>query len=123
MKIEPADLTAFNDLLDERKAREMIVDAMALASAPWVAPCIYDEDFAYPDQAKAIIRGAILRWADAGTGAITQLSAGSIQQTVDNRTERKRVFWPSEIVDLQRLCKGARAGTAFSIDTLPRRSP
>lgn len=119
--IEVSDLTVFNSDLDGSLAEEMIEDAIAMASAPWVAPCIVSGDFAYPKQAKSIIRGAILRWADAGTGAVTQQSAGSFQQTIDNRTERKRMFWPSEITDLQRLCGRARSGRAFTIDTTPPR--
>lgn len=115
------DLAPFVDGIDERKAEAMIRSTIAMASAPWIAPCIVDDDFAYPEQAKAILVGAILRWNDAGSGAITQLSAGSFQQTVDNRSERKRMFWPSEITDLQRLCGTARTGRAFTIDTTPRR--
>jgi hypothetical protein len=113
------DLTPFTPDIDEAKAEQMIEDAIAMASAPWVAPCIVTDSFPYAAQAKAILRGAILRWNDAGTGAVTQVSAGSFQQTVDNRSERKRMFWPSEIVDLQKLCGSARSGRAFTIDTTP----
>lgn len=116
------DLAPFVDDIDERKAAAMIRSTIAMASAPWIAPCIVRDDFEYPEQAKAILVGAILRWNDAGSGAITQLSAGSFQQTVDNRSERKRMFWPSEITDLQRLCGTARTGRAFTIDTTPPRS-
>lgn len=116
------DLAPFVDDIDERKAAAMIRSTIAMASAPWIAPCIVRADFEYPEQAKAILVGAILRWNDAGSGAITQLSAGSFQQTVDNRSERKRMFWPSEITDLQRLCGTARTGRAFTIDTTPPRA-
>lgn len=115
------DLAPFVDNIDEKKARAMIESTIAMASAPWIAPCIVDEEFQYPKQAKVILVGAILRWNDAGSGAITQVSAGPFQQTIDNRSERKRMFWPSEITDLQRLCGVARTGRAFSIDTLPPR--
>lgn len=121
VEISIDDLTAFAPDIDRALAQEMIVDALAMASAPWVAPCVTETDFEYPAQAKAIIRGAILRWNDAGSGAVTQLSAGSFQQTIDNRTERKRMFWPSEITDLQRLCGAQRTGRAFTIDTTPVR--
>ena len=113
------DLIPFAPDIDPALAEEMIADAIAMASAPWVAPCILDDDFRYAGAAKAIIRGAIIRWNDAGSGAVTQLSAGSFQQTIDNRTERKRMFWPSEITDLQRLCGSQRTGRAFTIDTTP----
>lgn len=115
------DLAPFVDNIDEKKAHAMIESTIDMASAPWIAPCIVDENFKYPKQAKVILVGAILRWNDVGTGAITQMSAGPFQQTTDNRTERKRMFWPSEITDLQRLCGVARTGRAFSIDTTPSR--
>lgn len=111
------DLLPFAPDIDSAKAEVMIEDALALAEA--AAPCITDPDFKHVGAAKAIIRGAILRWNDAGSGAVTQLSAGSFQQTIDNRSERKRMFWPSEITDLQRLCGDRRVGGAFTIDTTP----
>lgn len=116
------DLGPFVNNIDEKKARAMINSTIAMASAPWIAPCIVEDDFKYPDQAKVILVGAILRWNDVGSGAITQVSAGPFQQTIDNRSERKRMFWPSEITDLQRLCGSARTGRAFTIDTTPPRS-
>lgn len=90
----------------------MIEDAVAMAAR--VAPCILSEDFEYPDAAKAIIRGAILRWNDAGTGAITQAGAGSFNQTIDTRQPRKSMFWPSELTDLQGLCN-EKSQQAFSV--------
>lgn len=111
------DLLPFAPEIDPDKAAVMIEDALALAVA--AAPCITDPEFEHAGAAKAIIRGAILRWNDAGSGAVTQLSAGSFQQTIDNRSERKRMFWPSEITDLQRLCGDRRVGGAFTIDTTP----
>jgi hypothetical protein len=37
--------------------------------------------------------------------------------TQDNRQQRKGMFWPSEIQQLQDLCKGEDTG-AFQIDTI-----
>lgn len=111
------DLLPFAPDIDREKAEVMIEDALALAVA--AAPCLDDPGFENAGAAKAIIRGAILRWNEAGTGAVTQLSAGSFQQTIDNRSERKRMFWPSEITDLQRLCGDRRVGGAFTIDPTP----
>lgn len=111
------DLLPFAPDIDEAKALLMIEDALATAAE--VAPCILESDFTKDAAAKAIIRGAILRWNDAGTGAVTQMSAGSFQQTIDNRTTRKSMFWPTEIVDLQKLCGTARSGKAFTVDTTP----
>lgn len=113
------DLVPFVDDINTRKANAMIRMTIAMASSPWIAPCIVEDAFQYPDQAKSILVDAILRWNDAGTGVITNHSAGSFQETIDTRTGRKRLFWPSEIKDLQRLCGVARTGRAFTIDTTP----
>lgn len=110
--IEPSDLEAFA-VIDEIKATAMIADAMGMAKM--IAPCIVSPTFEHPDAAKAVIRGAILRWNEAGTGAITTKQAGPYQQVIDSNTRRNNLFWPSEISQLEAMC---RAGsTAFSIDT------
>lgn len=113
--ITPADLAPFVDI-DAAKAAAMIADALGMAKL--IAPCILDEDFAHPDAAKAVIRGAILRWNDAGTGAITTRQAGPYQQVIDSNTRRNNLFWPSEITQLQDMCKST-TGDAFTIDTAP----
>lgn len=117
VEISPDDLAPFADIADA-KAEAMISDALAAATA--AAPCILDEDFAYPDAAKAVIRGAILRWNDAGSGAITTVQAGPYQQVIDSNTRRNNLFWPSEIRDLRKLCRsssGARAARVVDMDT------
>lgn len=111
------DLEPFADI-DPDKAQAMIDDAMAMAMR--VAPCLADDDFAYADAAKAILRGAILRWNDAGSGALSQQGAGPFQVTYDTRQHRRGMFWPSEIEQLQDLCRdGDLQGAAFTIDTTP----
>lgn len=99
--IEPSDLTPFATI-DEAKAQAMIDDTLAMAAR--VAPCILAADFEYDAAAKAILRGAILRWNDSGTGALQAQTAGPFGQTLDTRVERKSMFWPSEIEQLQELC-------------------
>ena len=117
VNIVPGDLAPFA-AIDAAKAQAMIDDAMALAAR--VAPCILNSDFAYPDAAKAIIRGAILRWNEAGTGALQAQQAGPFGQTVDTRQQRRGMFWPSEISDLAKLCAdGTAGGRAFEVDTAP----
>lgn len=115
--ITPADLAPFADI-DEAKANAMIVDALARAAV--IAPCILSNDFEHTDAAKAIIRGAILRWNDAGSGAIVSESVAkgpfTHSQTVDTKQARRSMFWPSEIDELKSLCSAASDG-AFSIDT------
>ena len=116
--LTPNDLAPFA-VIDEVKAWAMINDAMALATR--VAPCIVDDAFAWTDAARAVLRGAVLRWNEAGTGAYTsqQQSAGPFQlsQGFDNRQQRRSMFWPSEIEQLQDLCKGAEVSGAFAVDT------
>jgi len=111
-----ADLAPFADI-EPIKAQAMIDDA--LATAERVAPCITSEDFAYPAAAMALLRGAIIRWAEAGSGALQSQTAGPFGQVVDTRQPRRGMFWPSEIEQLQDLCKGSELSGAFSIDTLP----
>lgn len=110
------DLLPFAPSIDEAKAHAMIEDALALAAR--VAPCILDDSFEHAGAAKAIIRGAILRWHEAGTGAIVSQAIGPWSETIDTSKTRRSMFWPSEITDLQDLC-GKSETRAFSIDTAP----
>lgn len=116
VSIMPVDLAPFADI-DPAKAQAMIDDALALAAR--VAPCITDPAFEFDDAAKAIIRGAILRWNDSGSGVVTQEAWGPYSQTVDSRQTRRSMFWPSEITDLQALCQEKQQATAFTVDTAP----
>lgn len=110
--LAPADLTPFQADIPLAKAEAMIADAVAMAAQ--VAPCITAADFAYPDAVKAILRGAVLRWNDAGTGAAQTQSTGPFSVSYDNRQPRRGMFWPSEIQQLQDLCRTTSTG-AFSI--------
>lgn len=115
------DLTPFATV-DPARGQAMIDDALALAAR--VAPCIIDDEFEYADAARAVLRGAILRWHDSGSGAITQQTAGPFGQTFDTRTERRSLFWPSEIGALQELCRdGDLSSQAFDIDTISVATP
>lgn len=107
--IAPSDLTPFA-VIEAVKAQAMIDDALALAVR--VAPCILTVEFTYAAAAKAILRGAILRWNDAGSGALSAQSAGPFGQTLDTRQVRKGMFWPSEIEQLQELC--GLSGTVYT---------
>ena len=101
------DLAPFATI-DAAKADAMIEDAEAMALL--AAPCIAAVDFAYGAAVKAILRGAVLRWNEAGTGALQAQSAGPFGQTLDTRQERRGMFWPSEIVALQSLCADSQGG-------------
>lgn len=117
VELYPEDLEPFAPGIPEDKAEAMIEDAMALAAR--VAPCILTEDFTYSSAARAIIRGAVLRWNEAGTGALSSETAGPFGATIDTRQQRRGMFWPSEIEQLQDLCKGDEVNGAFAIDTVP----
>lgn len=117
MVIEPEDLAPFAEI-PEAKALAMIADALAMARL--AAPCISEAGFAYADAALAIIRGAILRWNDAGTGVKTTASetVGPFGYSESYlQPQRRALFWPSEIDQLKKLCANSNAGKAFSYDT------
>lgn len=119
LTITPADLTAFAKV-EPAKAQAMCDDAIAMAEV--VAPCLAgqdDLDDAKARAAKAILRGAILRWHEAGAGAATTKTAGIYGQTVDTRQPRKAMFFPSEIEQLRKLCRSDDEGGAFSFSMLP----
>jgi len=112
--ITPDDLAPFAEI-DPVKAAAMIEDAMATAAL--YAPCILSDAFVHAAAAKALIRGAILRWNEAGSGAFIQQQTGPFGATVDTRTSRRSMFTGAEIDDLRKLCGSATSG-AFHIDTV-----
>lgn len=115
--LTPADLAPFATI-DEAKAQAMIDDALALAAT--VAPCILEDTFTQEGAARAILRGAIIRWHESGAGGVTQQTAGPFSQSIDTRQVRRGMFWPSEITQLQELCRDGDPTTqAFAIDTSP----
>jgi hypothetical protein len=108
-----------------------LVDAMlagANARALRVAPCLgyvtdVDAGTTAPTddqlaEAKLVLIGAVKRWAEAGAGALSSQVAGPFQQAIDTRQRTGFNFWPSEIEQLQDICKQEGAG-AFSLDTAP----
>lgn len=122
--LTPADLAPFADI-DAAKAAAMIEDVEARARQ--AAPCISTPEFLADDDrmaaVRSVVRQAVLRWNDAGTGVFTQMGAGPYQASTDNRQERKALLWPSEISDLRDICADfngrASTGRAFEVDTMP----
>ena len=108
----PDDLAPFAEI-SEAKAQAMIEDAVADASR--VAPCINDEglSLAKVAQFKSILRGAILRWNEAGTGALQAQQAGPFGQTIDTRQQRRGMFWPSELTALASIC--SQSGSVYTV--------
>lgn len=117
--IQPSDLKNFAKI-DPAKAADMCEDA--LGQAEIFAPCIFEEGFAKRRAAKSVLRGAILRWHEAGAGAAVTKTAGIYGQTVDTRQPRKAMFFPAEIEALQKLCRPDDDGGAFAIDLLPQQT-
>lgn len=115
--ITPGDLTPFA-AIDAAKAAAMIEDAesMALLVAPCLGAVPMPEGVVGP--VKAILRGAILRWHEAGTGVVQQTQVGPFGQSLDTRQVRRGMFWPSEIEQLQGLCSTGDKGKAFGVDTV-----
>lgn len=116
VEIEPTDLEPFA-VIDEAKAEAMIEDALAMATL--YAPCIMSDDFAYDAAAKAIIRSAILRWNEAGTGAATSLTALGFGQSFDTRQNRRDMFTNLEVEQLQKLCTQSVKARAYEVDLTP----
>ena len=114
VSITPADLEPFAEI-EATKAAAMCADALARAAV--IAPCILEDGFAHDAAALAIIRGAILRWHESGTGAFQQVTTGPFGATTDTRSARKGMFLPSEIDELKSLC-GSNTSGAFDIDTV-----
>lgn len=120
--LTPSDLAPFATI-EESKAHALIEDALSRAAR--FAPCIRDitlsEDHSFA--ARGVIRDAVLRKNDAGTGAVQQQTAGPFGQTLDTREPRRALFWPSEIAELQAICaehNGTTVSTrAGEMDMMP----
>ncbi|WNN95738.1 head-to-tail adaptor [Gordonia phage Fribs8] len=119
--IEFSDLSPFDDDLTEGEATPMIRSAWARAIS--VAPCLgtaYDDlTDVQKEIVKDVLRGAILRWAERGAGAVTQRNAGDYGETL--KGGNGGLFQPGEIRDLQDVCsehkRRPRASTILTGDT------
>lgn len=125
---QPAPLLTPDDLknfatIAPAKAQEMIDDA--IGEAAFHAPCILKPDFPAHLRGfvKSKLRGAVLRWNEAGTGAVTTQQTMSYGQTVDTRQPRKGMFFQAEIDQLKQLCRADDEGGAFNIDLFPPAAP
>ena len=127
-----AEIITVADLPTALQSAELVevMVAGANAKASRVAPCLTweDEDEDHPEptedqlaEAKLGLIGAVKRWAEAGSGAIQQQTAGVFGITTDTRQRTGFNLWPSEIEGLQEICQSASAdgSGAFEIDTMP----
>ena len=110
-----ADLVALDPEIDQQKATALIDHAEALAVSS--APCIAEPEFVGGAAVRAILTGAVLRWYHAGSGEERTQGAGPFSQTVRS-TEKRFLFWPSEIKALRQLCGSARS-RVFSVSMVP----
>lgn len=118
------DLAPFCPGLTEAKAAAMIDDVWATAQLE--APCITSTDFTADPlkmaALKAILRQSLIRWNDAGSGAVGQTTAGPFSQTISTPA-RVAAFTDREKADLRRLCTGTSPGSPFTISTIPGSQP
>ena len=114
--LRPDEVLLFAPGLTLDKAAAMIRSVRARAVS--IAPCLNGD--LTPDQVetvRAILLDAVVRWADAGSGAVTHQAAGPFTQTVDARVDRRGAFIKSELDDLRGICDEVRgmSSGAFSI--------
>lgn len=98
-----------DDMIDDAEARALLA-----------APCLAVPGDLTEDQrkaVKAILRGALMRWSDAGTGVVQSESSGTLSTTVDTTIVRRGLFWPSEVAELQKICSDGQSGKVFAVDT------
>lgn len=120
-----AEIIKVEDLPAALQSADLIgvMVAGANASASRVAPCLASDDPApTADQlaeAKLILLGAVKRWAEAGSGAVSQQTAGPFGMMIDTRQKSSGFrLWPTEITDLQAICVDpAGKKAAFAVDT------
>lgn len=120
--IQFSDLQKFDAELDQAQAEDMI--ATAWARAQRIAPCLKEEapelDSSDIEIVKDVLRSAILRWSERGSGAVVQRTAGEYGETLAKADDSGNLFRPNEIRDLQSVCGNARKrGRASTISTIP----
>ena len=126
-----AEIITVTDLPAALQSAELVtvMVAGANARASRVAPCLTwnneDDDHPAPSadqlaEARLVLIGAVKRWSEAGAGAVQSQTAGPFGMTVDTRQRTGFNLWPSEIEQLQDICKGDEdASSAFGVDTAP----
>lgn len=113
------DLQPFGPEASEAQLNALIDDAEAVAMR--LVPCL---DAAGDQElwavAKAVLRRAILRSVEQGSGAVQSMTAGIYGQTLDTRTPASRgIFYPSEEAQLRELCAGSASRGIRVLRTTP----
>lgn len=95
----------------------------ANARASRVAPCLAGTNPVPTEdqiaEAKLVLIGAVTRWSQAGAGSYQSQNAGPYGFTLDTRQRTGFNLWPSEITQLQDICKTGYEASAFAYDTVP----
>ena len=117
IEITPAELRAYGLDITDETAELFIRDAVAMAVT--IAPGLKTADQDTQDAAAGVIRGAIVRWGEAGAGGISSRLqvAGPFTQQEAYR-QRTSMFFPSEEALLKRLADSA-SRRVYSVDMLP----
>jgi len=119
-----AEIITSNDLPDDVASNAMVETWVngANARASRVAPCLAADDPAPTEdqlaEAKLVLIGAITRWAQAGAGALQSETIGPLGYTLDTRQRGGFNLWPSEINQLQEICRTGAESAAYSVDTV-----
>lgn len=102
--ITPDDLRAVLPGLSEEALQDWIDDALALAER--IAPCISRPEFPHGAALKALLRAAIRYNAGGAGGAVTQISAGPWQKSIDTRNTTSGImFSPAQEKQLREMCR------------------
>lgn len=120
-----AEIIASTDLPADVASHAMVDTWVngANARASRVAPCLAAADPPPTDdqlaEARLVLIGAVTRWSQAGSGAFQSENIGPLGYTVDTRQRGGFNLWPSEISQLQDICKNGSESSAYSFDTVP----
>lgn len=116
------DLTPFGVTTPVDQLAEMIADVEALAGQ--VAPCLTGT---LPETqaaaARAVLRGAVLRWVGQLGADDRQMMAGPFSIGPVSGNERRPLLWPSEITQLQGVCSAVTAGAGGKFGQIRLQTP
>ena len=120
--LQPEDFTALVELDPERLVI-LIDDAETFATMPTVAPALANPESLTTQQrtqVKTILRRAVVRESDSGTGAKVQEAAGPYSYTVDTSRANSVSFLTEEEEDALRVIVGlVKSNQAFNTDVTP----
>lgn len=119
--ITPIDVASHTTGLSESDVATLVDGINAKASR--VAPCLAGNPSSdLLAEARLVLIGAVKRWAEAGSGAFSQQTAGPWSVSTDTRQKASGfTLWPTEVAELRELCadSGDSSGKAFQVDTTP----